>query len=240
MMTCTLFNKVEIIPGCYDDYKKLSSYHYRDNGPGQMSKIFAIKPKANSFLQADTIGVIVYSTPNPGLELRNIATNNFFVGFDRATQISLLNKYIRRISRVIIEPRFRGLGLAGRLVRETMPIMNFPIIEASAIMGEVNPFFEKAGMTAFHAPEKLSTSRVIEALETVGIKKSLFAQPNQVQEILDQLPPDTAEFIETEFRRFLQSYGDKRYSRPAAARTKYILNKLTARPVYYIWFNQNL
>jgi hypothetical protein len=239
MRTCTLFNKVEIIPGCYEDYKKLSCYHYRDNGPGQISRIFAIKPKADSFLRTDTIGVIVYSTPNPGLELRNIATNNFFVGFDRATQISLLNKYIRRISRVIIEPRFRGLGLATRLVRETMPLMNFPIIEASAIMGEVNPFLEKAGMIAFHAPEKLSTARIIIALETVGIKKSLFAQPNQVQEILGQLSPDMAEFIESEFRRFLQSYGDKRYSRPAAARTKYILNKLTARPVYYIWFNQN-
>ena len=239
MRTCTLFNKVEIVPGCYDDYKKLSCYHYRDNGPGQMSKIFTIKPKENSFLQTDTIGVIVYSTPNPGLELRNIATNNFFVGFDRATQISLLNKYIRRISRTIIEPRFRGLGLATRLVRETMPLMNFPIIEASAIMGGVNPFLEKAGMTAFHATEKLSTLRVIEALETVGIKKSFFAQPNQVQEILDQLPPDMAEFIESEFRRFLQSYGDKRYSRPTAARTRYILNKLTSRPVYYIWFNPN-
>ena len=240
MRTCTLFNKVEIVPGCYDDYKKLSCYHYRDNGPGQMSKIFAIKPKENSFLQTDTIGVIVYSTPNPGLELRNIATNNFFVGFDRATQISLLNRYIRRISRVIIEPRFRGLGLAIRLVRETMPLINFPIIEASAVMGEVNPFFEKAGMTAIHAPEKFSTVRIIEALETAGIKKSLFARPNQVQEILDQLPPNMAEFIESEFRRFLQSYGDKRYSRPAAARTRYILNKLTARPVYYIWFNPNL
>jgi len=240
MRACTLFKKVEIVTGCFNDYKKLSCYHYRDNGPGQMSKIFAIKPKADSFLQTDTIGVIVYSTPNPGHELRNIATNNFFVGFDRATQIALINKYIRRISRIIIEPRFRGLGLASQLVRETMPLMNFPIIEASAVMGEINPFFEKAGMTAFHAPEKLSTARIIEALETVGIKKALFAQPNQVQEILDRLPSDMARFIESEFRRFLQSYGDKRYSRPAAARTRYILNKLTDRPVYYIWFNPNL
>ena len=239
-MSCSLCTKVEIVPGSYDDYKKLACYHYRDNGPGQFSKIFAIKPKKDSFLRVDTVGVIVYSTPNPGLELRNIATNNFFVGFDRATQISLLNKYIRRISRVIIEPRFRGLGLAVKLVRETMPLMNFPIIEASAVMGEINPFFEKAGMTAFHAPEKFRTARLIEALESAGIEKLLLAEPNKVQEKLDELPQDMAEFIESEFRRFLQSYGDKRYSRPCPARTRYILNKLTDRPVYYIWFNPNL
>jgi hypothetical protein len=164
MLQCTLYKKVEIVPGTYEDYKQLAHYHYRDNGPGQFTTIYALKPTKKSGLRIQTIGVIVYSTATLGQQIRNIATNNFFIGFDQKTQLALLNKYVRRISRLIIEPRFRSLGLAKHLVRETMSMMNFPIIEAVAVMGMVNPFLEKAGMKAYTAPEKASNIRLKEAL----------------------------------------------------------------------------
>jgi len=237
MNCCSLYKKVEIVPGTYADYKHLAQYHYRDNGPGQFTKIYALKPTDKSSWGTQTIGIIVYSTATLGQELRNIATNNFFIGFDQKTQLALLNKYVRRISRVIIEPCFRGLGLAKMLVRETMPIMNFPIIEAVAVMGAVNPFFEKAGMTTYTAPEKAQNIRLKEALSAVGIEQQLWIDPVTAHRRIDRLPNEAAKFIETEFRLFLQSYADRRYSRPSLMRTTFILNKLTARPVYYIWFN---
>jgi len=256
MMTrCTLYKKLEIVPGTYDDYKKLSHYHYRDNGPGQFTTIYALRTfsprhclgltvavkatdkQRNTRTSHSCIGVIVYSTPCLGQELRNIATGNFFIGFDRNTQLALLNKNVRRISRVIIEPRFRCLGLATRLVRETMPLMNFPIIEASAVMGNINPFFEKAGMKAYHAPEKKQNIRLKEALSAIGIEENMYIDPAAVQRKIETLDGGQVEFFEHEIRRFLQSYSDRRYSRPSLKRTAFVLNKLTARPVYYIWFN---
>jgi hypothetical protein len=187
--------------------------------------------------QDETIGVIVYSTVTLGQQIRNIATNNFFIGFDQKTQLALLNKYVRRISRLIIEPRFRGLGLAKHLVRETMPMMNFPIIEAVAVMGIVNPFLEKAGMKAYKAPEKASNIRLTEALSAVGIEQEFWIDPLAVHRRIEKLSNKVVEFIEAEFRLFLQSYADRRYSRPSLKRTTFILNKLTDRAVYYIWFN---
>ena len=237
MRSCSLCRKVQIVPGSYEDYKKLAQYHYRDNGPGQFTSIYALKPAPISSWKKMTIGVIVYSTPNPGLELRKIATNNFFIGFDQSTQLALLNKNIRRISRVIIEPRFRGMGLARLLVSETMPLMNFPIIEAVAVMGVVNPFLEKAGMKAYAAPEKARNIRLKEALSSLGIENELLIDPVTVQQKIERLPSGKVEFIEAEIRLFLQSYADRRYSRPSLKRTTFILNKLTSRPVYYIWFN---
>jgi len=222
MRTCTLCRKVQIVPGTYADYKQLAQYHYRDNGPGQFTRIYALRARSgisNLKSQIACIGVIVYSTASLGQELRNIATDNFFIGYDRNTQLSLLNKYVRRISRVIIEPRFRSLGLATKLVRETMPLMNVPIIEASAVMGNINPFLEKAGMTAYHGPEKM------------------FIDPASVQRRIESLDDAQAEFIENEIRRFLTSYGELRYSWPTLKRMTFVLNKLTTRPVYYIWFN---
>lgn len=240
MLNCSLSLKTQIVEGGFDDYKELAKYHYRNLKTGPFTNIFALKPKQDSFLDVKTIGVIVYSLPNPGLELRNIATGNFFVGLDRRTQISLLNKTVRRISRLIIEPRFRGLGLACHLVRQTMPLVNVPIIEASGIMGAVNPFFERAGMTAYSSPPKTSSVRMIEALYSVGIDESLFIDPARVHQEIKLLTIKKHKFIEKEFRIFLKSFGNKRYVCPSPERTQFVLSKLTERPMYYIWFNQSL
>ncbi len=230
---------MQIVLGCLDDYRELGHYHYRDSRLGPYAAIFAIKPKGYvaGCSGIKTIGVIVYTMPSPGLELRNIATANCFTGFDRVTRLALINKNIRCIGRVIIEPRFRGLGLASRLVRDTMPEMGVPVIEAMAVMGLVNPFFEKAGMTAFSAKMPARCVQLIEALSLVGIEKQQLIDPKKVQLKLEQLQGEEGEFIEHQIQRFLQSYGKRRDMPAGLERTRYILSKLTERPVYYIWFN---
>jgi hypothetical protein len=240
MLGCTLLKKIHIVKGCFDDYKSLAVYHYRDAKLGPWTNIFALKPKRNAFLDVKTIGVIVYSMPNPCLELRNAATNNFFTGLDRSTQLSLLNKNVRRISRLIIEPRFRGLGLAAKLVRKTMPLLNIPIVEASGIMGMVNPFLERAGMTAYSAQQKTSSIRLKEALNIIGIEECLLIDPVQVHQKIDLLKIKKQKFIEREFRIFLKSFGNKRYVCSSPERTRFVLTRLTERPVYYIWFNPSI
>jgi GNAT superfamily N-acetyltransferase len=148
---CTITRDLRIAPAGADAYHKLAHFHYRDGRLGPFVAIYALDeshPLRNRLQK--TVGVIVYTMPAPSLELRNKATGGFFTGLGgRANQLQIVNENIRCISRVIIEPRYRGLGLASRLVRETMPMLNMPVIEAMAVMGAVNPFFEKAGMKAY-------------------------------------------------------------------------------------------
>jgi hypothetical protein len=240
MLRCSICEELQIVPGCRDDYEGLAHYHYRDSKLGSYTAMFALKSSRSGGSRRQTVGVIVYKMPTPGAEFRNIATGGLFTGFDRATQLVLLNKNVRCINRVIIEPRFRSLGLASRLVRETMPKINVPIIEAMAVMGLVNPFLEKAGMRAFKPKIQERCVRLVEALSMVGIERQELIDPQKVQTRLDRLPTASAEFIELEIYRFLQSYGSHRYSQAGLERTRYILSKLTARPVYYIWFNPRL
>ena len=233
MTSCSVCENLQIVPGCLDDYKQLARYHYRSSRPGPASAIFVLRRTDISM----PVGVIVYSTAPSVLELRNIATNHIFAGHDRSTQLALINANIRLISRVVIEPRFRGLGLASRLVRETMSLINVPIIEALAVMGWVNPFFERAGMKAYKAKPTAASVQFIEALSVVGIEQAELLDPELVQQKLERLVDSQARFIEQQIRHFLKSYGRNRDMPPGLKRTRYILTKLTARPVYYIWFN---
>ncbi len=239
---CSVCRELEVVPGGMDDYNKLARYHYRDGRLGPYAAIFALRPTGllRAWMGCDIAGVIVYTTATAALELRNVATGGFFAGADRSSALSLVNKNIRRIARVVVEPRFRGLGLATRLVRETMPQLNVPVIEAMAVMGIVNPFFEKAGMQPYTAKTPTRCVRLIEALSAVGIEDKDLIDARAVQQKIDELNEERLQFIEREMGLFLQGYGCRRYMPPGPERTRHILGKLTERPVYYLWFNPEM
>jgi hypothetical protein len=233
MRECSVTKKMEIVRGGIEDYKQLARYHYRSGAARPYCAIFCMRLAG----VRRAAGVIVYSLPTPGLELRNIALGGVFSGLGRKEQLALINKNIRCISRVIIEPRFRGLGLAGRLVRETMGRLRFPVIEALAVMGHINPFFEKAGMTAYRGGVSARCARMIEAFSAVGIEEKDMLDAKEVESRIEKLNGEESDFIELQMQCFLAGHGKRRLMEPSLARTRLILSKLTLRPIYYVWFN---
>jgi hypothetical protein len=233
---------LEVVRGGIEDYERLAGYHYRERKAGPFAGIFALRVKGHLARRCGvkTVGVIVYRMPSMGCELRNAAMGGFFAGFDRVTGLSLVNKNVRCISRVIIEPRFRGIGLASRLVRETLAETGVAIVEAIAEMGMVNPFFEKAGMKAYTGKLPARCVRMQEALSLVGIEKEQLSDTANVQRKLEELEDDEAAFIEREIKGFLEHYGKRRFMSAGYERTAFVLSKLAQRPVYYIWFNPEI
>ncbi|MHC4912051.1 MAG: hypothetical protein ACYTE5_03490 [Planctomycetota bacterium] len=239
MRGCSITKELEIVRGVVEDYERLAGYHYRERKVGPFAGIFALRAKGHLARRSGvkTVGIIVYRMPSMGCELRNAVTGGVFAGFDRVTGLSLVNKNVRCISRVIIEPRFRGIGLASRLVRETMSEMDVAVVEAIAEMGTVNPFFEKAGMKGYTGKLPARCARMEEAFSVVGIEKERLSDTANVQRKLERLKGDEAAFIEREIRGFLEHYGKRRFMSAGLERTGFVLSKLARRPVYYIWFN---
>jgi hypothetical protein len=220
------------------DYTQLVQYHYRQTSLGPYCKIFVIKSERTSgLLRNQIVGVIVYTMPVPSLQLRSVFFNGQLENLSAKDRLQFVNKNIRTISRVVIEPRFRGLGIASWLVSQTMPAINVPVIESLAVMGHINPFFEKAGMKAIAAPQPARCVQLIEAFSSIGLEKGNLIDPANVQRKLELLPKQQSGFIEQQMKLFLQSYGKRRNMPANLERTKYVLSKLTDRPVYYVWFN---
>ncbi len=238
MGTCSVVRKLEIVRGVRGDYEKLSRYHYRGERLGVYAAVFALRGKFRTAARLETVGVIVYTMPVVGCELRDVATDGFFSGYDKATRLALLNKNVRCISRVVIEPRFRGLGLAARLVRETMGLMDVAIVEAMAVMGRVNPFFERAGMRRYEGALSARCVRLREAFGAVGIKAGELVDAAAVEKKIEGLGRAERGFVDDEMRRFLRSYGKRRGMKGGIERVRYVLGKLTERPTYYLWRNE--
>ncbi len=237
-VVCSVTECVEIVGGGWGDYEALSGFHYRGDPCRVYSAIYAMRdahPVRGRF--GGLVGVIVYTMPSIGLELRNVATGGMFSGFgDRGMGVQMLNERVRCISRVIIEPRYRGLGLASRLVRETMELAGVAIVESMAAMGGVNPFLEKAGMKAYRGKTSRRCVQLAEALGVVGVGEEMFVDPGAVEGRLACLEGESSAFIEREIGRFLQAYGKRKFMSAGIERTRFVLSKLGGRPTYYIWF----
>jgi tRNA(Met) C34 N-acetyltransferase TmcA len=60
--------------------------------------------------------------------------------------IKLLQSEVSAVSRVVIHPKYRSIGLGAKLVAETLSQAETSYVETTAVMAKYNPFFEKAGM----------------------------------------------------------------------------------------------
>lgn len=137
------------------DYHALAGFHYRGKPPLCAARVFALEFDFAGFDQQagrfhlppnSPVAVVAYTHPVPDCRARDLATGGRYVGWpDRRSGLLLLNREMRTVSRLIVEPRFRGLGLATRLLRETLPRLNVPLVEALAVMGELVPMFTRAG-----------------------------------------------------------------------------------------------
>jgi ABC-type ATPase with predicted acetyltransferase domain len=72
-------------------------------------------------------------------------------GWAPGRRLAFVNERVRTISRVIVHPQFRGVGVASGLVRRVCEECPTRWVEAFAVMGRVNPFFVKAGMREFRS-----------------------------------------------------------------------------------------
>jgi len=175
---CTVAKGVHIREGTRDDYRKLAYLHYRDGGFPVPRRIYAMER------QGEVIGVIVYSYPPVRVAGRRKAVG-YSPGMDE------LNASWAVISRVIVHPKYRTIGLGNRLIRETLPVQGCDHVELIAVMAQYNPFAERAGMKLIQVSEPHgSVVRAIEWLHSLGFNPVLMASEGYNRKNLEALTPE--------------------------------------------------
>jgi ribosomal protein S18 acetylase RimI-like enzyme len=136
-------------PCSFTEYGKLSRFHYLAGAPGPVAKCFGLYVPSPWRLsdEPQLAGIIVYSLPPLNSRARDRATRfRYRPQKNVRARAARINRDFRTISRVIVHPQFRSLGLAEAMVRETLSLAGTRYVEAFAVMGHFHPFFQKAGM----------------------------------------------------------------------------------------------
>lgn len=227
--------------GSLADYAALGEFHYLAQHPGTATRVLVLddpeppitarfeRQSAIEYRQSPApapapVAVLVESYPSLSCVLRNHATGGRYTGWsDRSAAGRLLNAEVRCISRVVVHPQWRGLGLAVRLVRRALDTATTPYTEALAAMGRVHPFFALAGMTEYrrhpHAPDQ----RLLDALRCAGAELWELASDQRMRDRLDG-----SALLRNELRRWA---GSKLAIDEQIAKAR---SRLLCEPVYYL------
>jgi ABC-type dipeptide/oligopeptide/nickel transport system ATPase subunit/GNAT superfamily N-acetyltransferase len=239
---CSLLKKVEIKEAYRGEFKKLEPFHYRQTADKLIvSKIYA------AYVEGELAAVIVYTTPHFTLRGRNIAAPEYKPTKPYQEYLKRLNRDFTRIARVIVAPKFRGIGLGVKIVKDTMPLTGKKYVETLAVMAKYNPFFEKAGMRRIDLPESEDVKRIKQYLERFGFNPEFTASKRYNLSIINKLTPQQLE----ELSRFILSglFADKfrrneeLEKRVAALDKEAMAEALKQRPMaaaYFIWRNPNI
>jgi ABC-type lipoprotein export system ATPase subunit/GNAT superfamily N-acetyltransferase len=141
---CSLTTEMVIVKAKLKDYEELSGFHYRDSGGiPAAQKVFILKHGEQ------TVGAIVYRSPG-------LVALGRLLSVGRKVLLQELNRDWSLITRVVVHPKYRTIGLGAKLVRDTLEKCGRPYVESIAVMARFNPFFERAGMrkVAVSQPDK--------------------------------------------------------------------------------------
>jgi GNAT superfamily N-acetyltransferase len=153
------------------EYDRLAPLHYRAGPPATIDRVLAAYDE-----QADLLaGVLVVSFPTLNGAWRAAAFPGAFDTGDKVRAARQRNDRLRCISRVIVDPRCRGLGVASGLVRAYLAEPCTPLTEAVTAMGACCPFFERGGMrrVSWTSSRDLALRRAIGVEGGRGVESAL-------------------------------------------------------------------
>jgi GNAT superfamily N-acetyltransferase len=173
------------------DARSLLSRHYASGMPARVCLTLGAWLDADqshgahrldaSSKEQTLVGVLTVSHPTLNDRWRNLAWPGVFDTPDKRERAQLLNAEVRRISRVVVLPRFRGMGIATALVRA---YLRRPLTKRTAVvaaMGEWCRCFEHAGMRPVECPPIERDVKLATALKRLRIAPELLADEHVVQ-----------------------------------------------------------
>ena len=141
----------DFLPGAFrlaaataSDYQTLERFHYLPRRPATWAAVRGVwyAPPAGP---DRLVAVAVLSHPPAVHRVRHRVFG--LVESSYGEKLRWANANLRTISRVIVHPQFRALGLARRLIEDCVDQCPTRYVEAAARMGRCHPMFAAAGMT---------------------------------------------------------------------------------------------
>lgn len=228
-----LADEIEFVRGGVRDYARFAHWHYLGPGrPGPTSDVFLAMHEGRA------VGIAMFGFPHLLLSARNIALPEYAPKRIRETGAGGLNSNVRLLQRVVVEPRYRGVGVARALIRHGLANIAQPIVECVAQMGAFSDFLLGAGFThVCDVRPPASVRNLNEFLARHDIATAELLDPA----LRERLSPEVAARLDRHVvavarTRIQTGFGSRRGTDqlpPGALRKA--LSRVGAAPGYFLW-----
>ena len=129
-----------------------------------------------------------------------------------------LNEKLSSISRVVIHPKYRSIGLGAYLIRESLLQVSTPFVELTAVMAKYSPFAERAGMRKVLVQEPCREVHAIaDVLRGFGFDLQLLGSERYIRRKLEGLSTeDMAKlketFVKNDHPKFRKQFAAMRHT----------------------------
>lgn len=237
-----LISRLQIVKAGIQDYSKVHRLHYLPNPPSFYTNVYKVTGAGDyENIFPNPIAVTIYAMPLMDLKARDEPTHRFFKqGPARSPRLKLVNKYIRYAARIIVDDRFRHLGIATWLARDTLPLQGVPVVETLTPIDWTTDMLERIGFRSYPNPAPAYYRRFTDTLNKCGIHPELYRHPQLVNLRIEKLSSSIKSTVLYEMQRFVNHFKSHCASPHSLERTEYILGKLPYPQLYSIWFHPDL
>ncbi|MCL7965754.1 MAG: hypothetical protein M8857_01460 [marine benthic group bacterium] len=178
-----LFEELEYSRGDTLDWKRLKHLHYAAGDPATYHSVHVLRHPAISTPAA----VAVFSYPDLHSSARNLATDDGYRINGSGPRARRLNRDILRLSRIVVAPELRSVGLARLLLGKAIPTLGVAWVEATASMARYTKFLEAAGFR--HVPQGSSAmeAELLDWAAQVGLPPQMALSVEQFRGWVDDL-----------------------------------------------------
>lgn len=192
-----------IHPATLDAYTRFEHLHYRGGTPRAVDRVLV------AHLDDEPVGVLVVARPVLNASWRARAWPHG-PWSRRADAAAFVNRHVRRIARVVVDPRVRGLGVGASLVRAYLASPCTPLTEVVASMARSSPLFTRCAMREVTIDEPARHRTLRRDLTALAIEPWELIDVTAARRLLEGQPA---------FRRAIERWASgSRHSRHALTR----------------------
>ena len=172
--TCSLLPQVAYRPGTSSDWAALAHLHYAAGAPATVHSYHVLT-------HPDLPGpaaVAIISYPDLHSAARNLATQDAYsIRGDRLTA-QRLNREVLKLSRLVVAPELRGIGLAIRLVHEITQRISARWLECVTAIGPYTRWLAHAGFREIPQASGPPEARLLDLAEQLSIPPHVALRPD--------------------------------------------------------------
>jgi energy-coupling factor transporter ATP-binding protein EcfA2 len=225
-----LVGEITFEQGRLRDWDAFSHWHYLGHGrPGPTAAVWLAK------LDGRAVGIAVFGFPHLLLSARKGVLPRVCEPREVLQHgAAYLNANVRLLSRIVIDPRLRGCGVANALLRHALSRVGVPFIECIAQMGEFTGFLQRAG---FEHAGKVQPPRAV-----LRVRRLLEKHAVSVRELMTA--PEAHPHMQSALKALVNSRIESGHGqgRESHANHEVVLQsalaRLYAEPAYFVWQGQ--
>lgn len=179
--------KLVIRRGRFEAARHLLERHYTSERPARPCAVLtAFVPTRAAGVSP--IGALIVAFPPLNARWREEAWAGAYRSGGRRAVARRINRDLRIIARVVVDPRFRGAGVGVALVRAYLARPRTRRTEAVASMGAHCPIFERAGMRRVNTRPVRRDRALARALRRLGIRPDTLVDAALLDGVLRRTP----------------------------------------------------